>query len=133
VRDRLKLALLSDPAEEGWPSMDLVAEMLTAQMTARHGTRIRIERLSAPWRKLGYGSHNLDRLVNRFYHYPRFLRDIAKEFDVFHILDHSYAHLALSLPLGQTVATCHDTDAFRILWEGSQGLTVPVAFWRVAR
>ena len=27
---------------------------------------------------------------------------------------------------GRTVATCHDTDAFRILWEGSKGLSVPV-------
>ena len=101
MRDRLKLALLCDPVEEGWPSMDLVAEMLTAHINVRYGSRISVERFSAlRGEKSDNGSHNLDRLVNRFYHYPRFLRGIAKEFDVFHILNHSYAHLALSLPPG---------------------------------
>ena len=35
--------------------------------------------------------------------------------DLFHIVDHSYAHLALDLPSGKTVVTCHDADAYRCL------------------
>jgi glycosyltransferase involved in cell wall biosynthesis len=32
---------------------------------------------------------------------------------VFHVVDHSYAHLALTVPPGRTIVTCHDTDTFR--------------------
>jgi glycosyltransferase involved in cell wall biosynthesis len=32
---------------------------------------------------------------------------------VFHVLDHSYAHLARYLPKGRAVVTCHDLDMFR--------------------
>jgi DNA-binding transcriptional LysR family regulator len=34
---------------------------------------------------------------------------------VFHLVDHSYAHLVDALPRGRVVVTCHDTDAFRPL------------------
>ena len=105
--------------------MDLVAEMLTAQIRARYDDRIAVERVSACWETTGFGSRNVDRLANRFYHYPKFLRHIARQFDVYHIVDHSYAHLALSLPPNRTIATCHDTDAFRVLWEGNN-LTAPL-------
>ena len=38
-------------------------------------------------------------------------------FDLFHIVDHSYAHLAHVLPSYRTVVTCHDLDAFRSVLE----------------
>ncbi|HEY2158802.1 MAG TPA: glycosyltransferase, partial [Isosphaeraceae bacterium] len=49
--------------------------------------------------------------------YPRHLRRLARRdpFDVYHIIDHSYAQLALALPPGRAVVTCHDLDAFRCL------------------
>jgi len=34
--DRLKVALVADYVEEGWASMDLVAEMLTARLASLH-------------------------------------------------------------------------------------------------
>jgi glycosyltransferase involved in cell wall biosynthesis len=60
-------------------------------------------------------ARNGDRLMNRFYDYPRWLRKQRASFDVFHIVDHSYAHLALELPPERTVITCHDLDTFQCL------------------
>jgi len=53
-----------------------------------------------------------DRFLNRFWDYPRSLGRAAA-LDVFHVVDHSYAHLVHSLPADRTVVTCHDLDAFR--------------------
>ncbi len=59
--------------------------------------------------------HNLDRLANRFFDYPRHLRDLRSNVDLFHIVDHSYSQLVHSLPAERTVVTCHDLDTFRCL------------------
>jgi glycosyltransferase involved in cell wall biosynthesis len=37
------------------------------------------------------------------------------EFDLFHLVDHSYAQLVHELPAGRAVVTCHDLDTFRCL------------------
>jgi glycosyltransferase involved in cell wall biosynthesis len=58
---------------------------------------------------------NADRLLNRFVNYPAFLRRIRDNFDVFHIIDHSYSHLVHQLPSHRTVVACHDLDTFRCL------------------
>src|SRR5262249_58441189 len=62
---------------------------------------------------------NADRLLNRFWDYPRLLGRLARRggFDLFHLVDHSYAQLVLALPPGRVVVTCHDLDAFRCLLE----------------
>jgi glycosyltransferase involved in cell wall biosynthesis len=52
-----------------------------------------------------------DRIAGRFYDYPRWLRSRVNDFDIFHIVDHSYAHLVRSLPSQRTVVTCNDVDA----------------------
>jgi glycosyltransferase involved in cell wall biosynthesis len=59
---------------------------------------------------------NADRLVNRLWDYPRYVRRLAG-FDVFHVMDHSYAQLVHYLPADRTLVTCHDTDTFRCLFE----------------
>ena len=41
------------------------------------------------------------------------MRALTTGCDVFHIVDHSYAHLALSLPAHRVITTCHDIDTFR--------------------
>jgi glycosyltransferase involved in cell wall biosynthesis len=51
-------------------------------------------------------------VINRFWDYPRWLRAYASRFDLFHIVDHTYAHLALELPADRVVVTVHDVDAF---------------------
>ena len=61
-----------------------------------------------------------DRILNRVWDYPRWLRSRAGDFDLFHIIDHSYAHLATQLPAGRSLITCHDLDAFRGVLPGSR-------------
>lgn len=106
----LRVAVVADLLEERWPSMDLVADTLVAQLTAAgpaHGVQVEMLRPSLAPRRKGVG-----RFVNRFWDYSRWLRSRAESFDVFHVVDHSYAHLVHVLPAHRTVVTCHDIDAF---------------------
>jgi glycosyltransferase involved in cell wall biosynthesis len=118
-----RLAIIRDFPEEGWPSMDLCAEMLLAHFpdgglrAAAVGGRFhrRFGRLPGVRRlRLAF---NTDRLLNRFWDYPRHLRRRRGDFDLFHVCDHSYAHLVHSLPADRTGVYCHDLDAFRCLLE----------------
>jgi glycosyltransferase involved in cell wall biosynthesis len=59
-------------------------------------------------------SRNGDRIINRFWDYPRLFRQIS-DFDVYHVVDHSYSHLVHYLPAARTIVTCHDLDTFRCL------------------
>jgi glycosyltransferase involved in cell wall biosynthesis len=63
---------------------------------------------------------NGDRLLNRCWDYPNALKPITRQFDLFHICDHSYAHLVHILPSDRTGVYCHDLDAFRSLLEPTQ-------------
>src|SRR5215510_4783473 len=128
-----RVALVCDLIEENWPSMNLVAEMLFEQMRASHHSEITAVRLCPPMRRRFTrlplpGSQpflfNADRLANRFADYPRFLRSCTSEFDLFHVVDHSYAHLVHHLPAARTVVTCHDLDTFRCLLD-PEGETRP--------
>jgi glycosyltransferase involved in cell wall biosynthesis len=123
----VRIALLGDFREEGWPSMDLVAEMLFSTYTKREaegktGSALDIE-LIRPTMRRRFSSANrgasftVDRALNRFFDYSRLLKKRRSGFDLFHIVDHSYSQLALTLPTGRTVVTCHDLDTFRCLWE----------------
>lgn len=115
----LRVAIVADYAEEQWPSMDLVAEMLLDRLRAEHRETVnatlirpemplRLSRIatSSRWR-------TIDRIAARMWDYPRHLRPLASAHDLFHIVDHSYAHLVHALPAERTVVTCHDVDTFR--------------------
>jgi glycosyltransferase involved in cell wall biosynthesis len=100
--------------EEAWPSMDLVADMLVAHL--QHPPRAVAPRLVRPHLvdvpfRTGRPTTRV-RVLNRFWLYRRALVGLGADSDVFHILDHSYAHLALDLRPERTVITCHDVDAF---------------------
>jgi glycosyltransferase involved in cell wall biosynthesis len=118
----IRVALLPDFAEEHWPSMDLFLDMLSANVNNGACASIVAQNVRPPFRSIiaglpwvrGY-PRNIDRLVNRSYTYPHALAAIRERYDVFHILDHSYSHLALSVPADRTVITCHDLDTFRCL------------------
>jgi glycosyltransferase involved in cell wall biosynthesis len=121
-----KLALVCDLREEHWPSMDLFGDMLFQCFTTGHAREFEVEQLLPALRprfsklpKLGASRMfwNADRLTNRFYDYPLWLRKHRGMFDLFHIMDHSYAQLALELPPERIVITCHDLDTFRCLLE----------------
>ena len=118
----LRVAIIADYLEEGWPSMDLVADMLFDRLQREHSATIapslvrpamhrRAGRLpgaaKAPWVR------GADRIANRLWDYPRIVAGLADRFDLFHIVDHSYAQLVHRLPPGRTIVTCHDLDTFR--------------------
>ncbi len=121
-----KIALICDFLEERWPSMDLFGDMLLQSYTAEHASEIEVELLRPPLRHRlskipGFGHAglcwNADRLLNRFHDYPAWLRKRSANFDLFHLIDHSYAQLILHLPAERTVVTCHDLDTFSCLLE----------------
>jgi glycosyltransferase involved in cell wall biosynthesis len=118
----LRVAVIADYAEEGWPSMDLVAEMLMAHLAREHAETIQAQLVRPSMRRRltrvraiadkGRVS-GLDRVAARLWDYPRTLAPLASRFDVYHIVDHSYAHLVHSLPQARTIVNCHDVDTFR--------------------
>jgi len=94
---RLRVALLADYLEEGWPSMDLVAEMLLDRLNREHASTIDATLIRPPLRRrfsrvsdrsLAFG---VDRIAGRLWDYPRFAADLRDRFDLFHVVDHSYA------------------------------------------
>ncbi|CAN5784740.1 hypothetical protein BH23PLA1_BH23PLA1_00600 [soil metagenome] len=122
----IRLALALDYEEEGWPSMDLVGEMIALGLADRHAGAVVAEPLRPAFRPrltrwpgvCGLGlARNADRLLNRFRDYPRAVADRLRRdrFDVFHVVDHSYSQLLHVLPADRTVVTCHDLDTFRCL------------------
>jgi glycosyltransferase involved in cell wall biosynthesis len=135
-----RLAVICDLAEENWPSMELVADKLIEGMTA-NGAPFQVERVRPPMRrrftrapglKNEGTAFNADRLINRMRDYPRYLRRRAHEFDLFHLTDHSYAHLVHELDPARTGVFCHDLDTFRCLLKPA---AEPRPYWfrRMAR
>lgn len=132
-KTRLHVAVVSDLLEEGWHSMDLVADSLFSALERHHDDctsaeliRPRMRRratrfISAPdYLSVGPGRaqrtlFNIDRVANRFWDYPRFLEHRRADFDVFHIVDHSYAQLVHAVAPERAIVTCHDMEAFRCL------------------
>lgn len=94
--------------------MDLCADMLVKHAPLEAGLN-----LSVPhYRKLvGFlpskKAKNFDRWYNRWRIYPRHVKQLAAQPGFFHIVDHSYAHLAHFLPEGRVGIYCHDLDAFK--------------------
>jgi glycosyltransferase involved in cell wall biosynthesis len=125
VNAPIRAAIVCDYLEEGWTSMDLIGEMLLGHFAARPpgAGEVAATRIRPPWRRRaarlsGSGTaRNVDRLLNRMVDYPRASRRIARTtpFDVYHIVDHSYAQLVHALPADRTVVMCHDLDTFRCL------------------
>jgi glycosyltransferase involved in cell wall biosynthesis len=73
----------------------------------------------APLLRKYQSATNLDRVINRLHEYPRFLKRHCG-LDVYHIVDHSYAHLVHVLPRDRVIVTCHDVDTFRCLFSPDQ-------------
>jgi glycosyltransferase involved in cell wall biosynthesis len=128
--DRLKIAIVADYAEEGWASMDLVAEMLATRLTRVHQDvidatliRPRFVRPLTQFGSLGRSklAFNAERALNRYFLYPLWIRRQRGNFTLFHIVDHSYSHLTNHLPADRTIITCHDIDAFRAILAPSRG------------
>lgn len=119
-----RVALVRDYREERWTSMDLVADSLEAAIRGLEISQFQMEAICAPFlnrldklrgRADGEMPSIADRLINRAWDYPRWLKGQLGRHDLYHIVDHSYAQLALVTPSQRTVVTCHDLDAFRCL------------------
>ena len=126
----IRVAVVADMLEESWPSMDLVAEMLMDGLSREPGIEPRLIRAPLTPRLGRLRRSNrlltIDRIVNRYWDYGRWLRSHLPAADVHHIVDHSYAHLADGLPAGKVVVSCHDTDAFRtVLLPGQRESSLP--------
>ena len=84
----IRLALFSDFLEEGWPSMDLCAEMLPRYWPKDLEWRIEEQR---PLYRTNFGrlpivgthkiARNIDRLLNRWWIYPKHVARLRNEFD----------------------------------------------------
>lgn len=122
VARRTRVAVVCDLREENWHSMNLVADALIEGLGAGHAEQFSAARVCPPLRRrfsrAGESAgrrFNADRLFNRFWSYPRHVARRRAEFDLFHVVDHSYAQLVHQLPAERTVVTCHDLDTFRCL------------------
>ena len=118
--------MICDFAEENWPSMDLVGDMLFDHLMPQSAADLVVMKLRPPMRHrfrrivipgTEVSLENVDRLANRFVDYPFWLRRRVAEFDLFHIVDHSYSQLVHHLPRRRTIVTCHDLDTFRCVLE----------------
>jgi glycosyltransferase involved in cell wall biosynthesis len=123
---KVRVGIVADLAEEGWPSMDLAAEMLAREFnkeaTQKFSAEIVRPKMHRRFSKESHGSgFTLDRALNRFFDYPRAIRRRRSNYDLFHIVDHSYSHLVHELPANRAVVTCHDLDTFRCLWQDDHG------------
>jgi glycosyltransferase involved in cell wall biosynthesis len=120
-----RLAVVCDYLEEDWPSMDLMGEMIHTHLVQEHADAFAATLVRPPFRPRltrwpivgGKGvARNADRLLNRFWDYPRSMAGQGG-YDLYHVVDHSYSQLLHVLPKGRVVVTCHDLDTFRCLLE----------------
>lgn len=130
----IRVGVVCDLREEGWHSMDLIADMLMETLPEVAGSEIVATRLRPAmvprWSRLPLvgstaGAKLGDRLTSRLWDYPRWLAPQARGFDLFHIVDHSYAHLVRVLPVEKTIVTCHDLDAVEAALRESRNLLDP--------
>ena len=120
------LAILTDFPEEGWPSMDLCGDMLLNHISRDGPVAVAAARLCPPFQRFATRlpllgrrreAFNADRLLNRFVLFPRFARKTLRQFELFHVADHTYGQLVHALPARRTGVYCHDLDAFRCLFD----------------
>jgi glycosyltransferase involved in cell wall biosynthesis len=70
------------------------------------------------------GAETADRIINRMWDYRRTLSAHVDDFDLFHIVDHSYAHLVTVLPPDRSLVMCHDIDAFAGVLPGTHAQSI---------
>lgn len=103
----ISACLIGDPPAERFHSMGIYEAGLAGGLSGLSG----IEPRRHQWPEVGNGSRNryiqaIQTYWNRHRRYPALLRPAPA--DIYHILDHSYAHLLSRLPPERTVVTCHD-------------------------
>src|SRR4029450_13925569 len=97
---RPRIAVVADLAEERWHSMDLVAEILMLGLQSPGARLVDAPQLRPSLVRPCRGGSRLT------------VSAPPDDFDLFHIVDHSYAHLVPALPPERSLVMCHDIDAF---------------------
>lgn len=120
----ISLAVIHDMPEEGWSSMDQMGQLIASRVPMHSGqirTTVIRHHLVRIASRMPLGHHRrealfADRVLNRMVLYPRRIRrEVNGRYNLYHIVDHSYAQLVHELPAAATVVTCHDVDTFRCL------------------
>ena len=101
----MRLALLRNLREEQNLSMKLTADRIERALSPS----VTIQNVLPPSASLG---GRLAEYASTFVRYPNCVRDLRA--DVYHIVDHAYAHLLRALPAQKTVVTCHDLMLLRL-------------------
>ncbi|MEM6614598.1 MAG: glycosyltransferase family 1 protein [Cyanobacteria bacterium P01_C01_bin.72] len=118
-------------------SMDVYADNLISGLKTIHPDWEIIEVAPQPWSKdlenLWHTGNPLKKYAERFYHHPRAVNKI--DADIFHIIDHTNAHVAYGLKkLGKpVVVTCHDLVQYvypEILKNQSRFPALSMAMWQ---
>lgn len=115
-----RLAVVRDFRAEGWPSMDLCADQLLANLpggVVTEDVEPAFRRFASRLPFARRAGFNADRVLNRHIFLPRVVRRAARRADFVHVVDHSYAHVVVAVPPGRAGVYCHDLDAFRSLFE----------------
>lgn len=103
---RLSVLLLRNVPEHSSRSMERFPDELARHLRQRANVRVDETTIHASaLARSGWG-RRLDRQASLLVRYPIHVR--RQSADVFHIVDHSYAHLIRSLPRGNVMVTCHD-------------------------
>lgn len=108
---KTNVLLLRDIPEHRLRSMERLADEIEQGFADHHGIAMRSMALheSATAKRIGLGT--LDSYATRYLRYPVAAR--LRPADVYHIVDHGYAHLAALLPSNRVVASCHDLMLMR--------------------
>ena len=118
-------------------SMDVYADNLVAGLKAVHPDWEIIEVAPTPWSKdlenLWHSGNPLRKYYERFYNHPHTVNQI--DADIFHIIDHTNAHVAYKLRRAgkSVVVTCHDLVQYvypEILKNQSRFPALSMAVWQ---
>ena len=118
-------------------SMDVYADNLVAGLKALHPNWEIIEVAPTPWsddlENLWHSGNPLRKYYERFYNHPHTVNKI--DADIFHIIDHTNAHVAYRLKRAgkSVVVTCHDLVQYvypEILKNQSRLPAVSMAVWQ---
>jgi glycosyltransferase involved in cell wall biosynthesis len=108
----MRINLLRPIEDEGRVSMEVYADALAAELGMLLEPGDTVREVSYQASSNGHGRLPLARYVHRYVGYQSHVRSVPG--DIFHILDHGYGHLALSLPPARTVVTFHDAMLLRL-------------------
>jgi glycosyltransferase involved in cell wall biosynthesis len=116
--DRIHVLLLRDAPAQRFRSMERLADELERGIAARPGLRMTSMTVHESAIAARFGLRRLDSYTARFLRYP--LMAARRRADVYHVVDHGYAHVAALLPRARTVISCHDLMLMRAA-EGAAG------------